>query len=98
VSDLEGWHTDPYGRHEARWLSEGHPTKLVRDGEVESYDDPPTGEVPIADPVPIDTYEPEPDADQLRRADDAQTGASYDVKEAHRQLRELFRQIPRTTH
>ena len=96
MSDLEGWHTDPYGRHDARWLSEGRPTKLVRDGEVESYDDPPTGEVPVTDPMPIDQREP--DDDQLRRADDAQTGASYDLTEAHRQLRDLFRQIPRTTH
>jgi hypothetical protein len=26
----EGWYTDPFGRHEARWLSNGHATKLVR--------------------------------------------------------------------
>ena len=31
----EGWYTDPYGRHEARWMSAGTPTRLVRDGEVE---------------------------------------------------------------
>jgi hypothetical protein len=41
---LEGWCTDPFGRHEARWLSAGSPTKLVRDGEVEAYDDPPDEE------------------------------------------------------
>ena len=41
---LEGWCTDPFGRHEARWLSGGSPTKLVRDGEVEAYDDPPDEE------------------------------------------------------
>ena len=40
-SEWEGWFTDPFGRHEARWLSKGKPTKLVRDGSVESYDDPP---------------------------------------------------------
>jgi hypothetical protein len=40
-SDKEGWYTDPYGRHEARWMSGGSPTKLVRDGEVESYEEPP---------------------------------------------------------
>ena len=27
----EGWFTDPFGRHEARWLSFGKPTKLVRE-------------------------------------------------------------------
>ncbi len=30
----EGWFTGPYRVHEARWMSEGHPSKLVRDGEV----------------------------------------------------------------
>ncbi len=40
-NEEEGWYTDPYGRHEARWMSAGKPTKLVRDGEVESYEDPP---------------------------------------------------------
>ncbi len=37
----EGWYTDPYGQHEARWLSDGVPTRLVRDGKLESYEDPP---------------------------------------------------------
>jgi hypothetical protein len=37
----EGWYTDPFGRHEARWMSEGVPTKLVSDEGVESYDEPP---------------------------------------------------------
>ena len=40
---LEGWCTDPYAQHEARWLSDGKPTKLVRDGGVTSYDGPPAG-------------------------------------------------------
>jgi len=44
----EGWYTAPYGRHEARWMSAGTPTRLVRDGEVESYDDPPD-EPPLSD-------------------------------------------------
>lgn len=38
---LEGWCTDPYVHHEARWLSDGKPTKLVRDGATTSYDEPP---------------------------------------------------------
>ena len=37
----EGWFTDPFGRHEARWMSDGTPTKLVRDEETETDDDPP---------------------------------------------------------
>ena len=37
-----GWHGDPYGIHEERWVSgDGEPTKLVRDGGQESYDPPP---------------------------------------------------------
>jgi hypothetical protein len=37
----EGWCTDPYGTHDARWMSAGMPTSLVRDGELESHEDPP---------------------------------------------------------
>jgi hypothetical protein len=37
----EGWYVDPYGVHEARWISAGTPTALVRDGGVEAQDPPP---------------------------------------------------------
>lgn len=40
--DLQGWYADPFGVHEERYFSVGQPTKLVRDGPVESYDDPPS--------------------------------------------------------
>ena len=51
----EGWYTDPYERHEARWFSEGQATKLVRDGGVEAYDDPPEGPPPgVAEKIVID--------------------------------------------
>jgi len=39
---MQGWFEDPFELHEARWFSEGRPTKLVRDGDVESYDEPPS--------------------------------------------------------
>ncbi len=39
--EQEGWYTDPWGHHDARWISDGVPSKLVRDGTTESYDDPP---------------------------------------------------------
>ncbi len=55
-NEEEGWYTDPYGRHEARWLSDGAATKLVRDGDVESYDDPPDTQptqVPVRLEAPI---------------------------------------------
>jgi len=42
-----GWHRDPFGIHEDRYLSVGGmPTKLVRDGGRESYDQPPDATLP----------------------------------------------------
>ena len=40
---LQGWTTDPFRLHEERYFSAGRPTKLVRDGGVDSYDEPPSG-------------------------------------------------------
>jgi len=37
----EGWYLDPYGVHEQRWISRGHPSNLVRDGKIEAKDEPP---------------------------------------------------------
>jgi hypothetical protein len=78
VVNEEGWYIDPYGRHEARWISEGTPTALVRDGGVESQDPPPDQPV---------TVEMEPwragdvhDASDLKRADDADA-QGFDPKE-----------------
>jgi hypothetical protein len=39
---LQGWARDPFQLHESRYFSVGRPTKLVRDGNVETYDDPPS--------------------------------------------------------
>jgi len=41
---LQGWHADPFGVHERRYFSAGSPTKLVRDGTAEYYDEPPQQE------------------------------------------------------
>jgi hypothetical protein len=41
--DVEGWFTDPFGRHEARWMSGNTPTDLVRDGRMEGHDPVPDG-------------------------------------------------------
>ncbi len=38
---LQGWYADPFGLHEFRYFSAGVPTRLVRDGTVESYDELP---------------------------------------------------------
>jgi|GEM_PF-1440075 len=40
----QGWHLDPFGVHEQRWISQGTPTALVRDGRVEAQDPPPDRE------------------------------------------------------
>lgn len=69
----EGWYTDPYARHEARWLSDGRATKLVRDGDVTSYDEPPGGPF-LSEPEPIEFHPGWDSADDLRRADDAERG------------------------
>jgi hypothetical protein len=39
--NAQGWYSDPYRRHAARWFSDGAPTALVRDEGVESTDPPP---------------------------------------------------------
>lgn len=65
---LEGWYTDPYARHEARWMSAGAPTALVRDGHVEAQDPPPDGPFTVT-PVRI---EEDGSPSDLRRADDAE--------------------------
>ena len=74
----EGWYTDPFGRHEARWISNGRPTKLVRDAGVDSFDEPPD-EAPVREAVRVE----HPDAQRpgdLRRADAAEArGPSDDV-------------------
>jgi hypothetical protein len=70
--DEEGWFKDPYQRHEARWISQGTPTALVRDDGVESQDAPPdepiTGEMEraVSETIPIDGAD-------LKRADSAET-------------------------
>jgi len=65
----EGWYVDPYGVHEARWISAGTPTALVRDGDVESQDPPPSAPsvgqlAELLETVPTKT-------DNLLRGDDA---------------------------
>jgi hypothetical protein len=63
----EGWFTDPFGRHEARWLSFGKPTKLVRDGGLETYDEPPDEE-PTSAPERIEPEVAVSDGSDLIRA------------------------------
>jgi hypothetical protein len=66
----EGWYIDPFGLHEARWISGGTPTALVRDGGVESQDPPPNDPI-TAVMVPWGA-DPPNDGGDLKRADDAE--------------------------
>lgn len=77
--NLEGWFTDPFARHEARWFSAGTPTSLVRDGRTESRDDPPD-EAPTRVPERI---APPGRPDSTRRADDSQS-EEFDPERAQR--------------
>jgi hypothetical protein len=70
----EGWFTDPFGRHEARWLSFGTPTKLVRDGGVESYDEPPDEETTDVPERIVPEVAANDGADLIRAGDESSGG------------------------
>lgn len=69
----EGWYRDPFGIHEDRWISDGRPTRLVRDAGVEASDEPPADRSP-GELVPLPDHESN-SPDDMRRADDAEAGA-----------------------
>jgi len=52
MAQLQGWHVDPWLRHQPRYFSDGQPTDLVRDGAQESTDPPPPVPALVADPPP----------------------------------------------
>ncbi len=78
---LQGWHADPFGLHEQRYFSAGIPTKLVRDGNAESYDEPPTDEWSPAD-VPA-AAEAAPGASAAVPADRLDSGHRDPVSPGH---------------
>lgn len=67
----EGWYEDPYGRHEARWISDGTPTALVRDAEAESQDPPPDEPIRVRMERVVEATRV--DDTGLKRADDAES-------------------------
>jgi len=73
----EGWYVDPYGLHEARWISEGTPTSLVRDGSVESKDPPP--DVPFTGPLEELAESAVADGADLLRVDSAEASSPDSV-------------------
>jgi hypothetical protein len=88
--ELEGWYTDPYERHEARWISKGVATQLVRDGAVEGNDPAPDGPFNVA-PTRIEGIAAH-DGSDLKRADDAEREAPYDPKAGARAAWDVFDQ------
>jgi hypothetical protein len=68
---LEGWYTDPYARHEARWISQGVATDLVRDGSVEGRDPAPDSPFAVT-PIPCEESSTLTKGADLRRADEAE--------------------------
>jgi hypothetical protein len=69
----EGWFTDPFGRHEARWLIDGVPTNRVRDGRTEAND--PVSDEPFSvTPVRVEYVE--------RQQQDPQSGGLFRSKGA----------------
>jgi hypothetical protein len=55
--ELQGWFADPFRLHEQRYFSAGRPTKLVRDGSVDSYDEPPSANLDPAEAVALQRFE-----------------------------------------
>jgi hypothetical protein len=80
---LEGWYTDPYARHEARWMSQGKPSALVRDGKVEGNDPAPDGPFKVI-PVRVEGQADASNGTDLRRADEAERGSTHDPQSAAR--------------
>jgi hypothetical protein len=69
----EGWYEDPYRLHAYRWISAGKPSRLVRDGAVESNDPPP--DHPFDGPlVPVANDQSRVNGADLLRADEAENG------------------------
>ena len=91
----EGWCTDPYGVHEARWMSAGTPTKLVRGQDVDSYNDPPSGP-PRRDPVRMEGDPDGQDDQGLQRPDDLERTFTYDPDAYVQAAEDVFARAPRS--
>ncbi len=80
IVQAEGWYRDPFDIHIDRWISDGRPTALVRDGDQEGHDPPP--DRAFTGPL-VEATEPESvNGDDLKRADDSSSADVYDAKKA----------------
>lgn len=90
-SKAQGWYRDPYAIHEDRYISQGTPTKLVRDRGRESYDPPPDRPPPEDKLVPVESSDDDMmDGSDLRRADEASDDPPYDAARARRAAFDIF--------
>ena len=64
VVEMNGWHPDPFGIHEERFLKDGEATPLVRDNGIGSFAEPPGSAISVLSPPaatpPPDTVPPSP--------------------------------------
>ena len=89
----EGWYVDPFGVHEARWISDGSPTALVRDGGTESHDAPvqATYDGPLI-PIGSENEGAGESGDQLRADSDE---GPFDPQAGSRAAWDAFDQLPK---
>lgn len=90
MASSEGWFVDAYGFHEARWFSDGTPTALVRDGDVEALDPPP--DIPITEPLEPWGRDESAAGPGIRRVDDVER--EYDPKAFARAAFDEFDRTP----
>lgn len=78
-------------------MSAGLPTRLVRDGHAESYDEPPSLPLPdVLEPVDEGGDEHEPaDGSDLHRADEVCDEPSSSAQRMRRAAIDFFEQLPR---
>ena len=74
----QGWFVDPCAVHEQRWLSQGSPTALARDGRAEAQDPPPDRPMPGPSKRATPTPRTGPAGADLKRADPRDRGIAAD--------------------
>jgi hypothetical protein len=91
-ADQEGWFTDPFLLHEERWLSNGRPTNLVKDGGAESFDAPPD-RPPTQTPIRIEADPNATGGSDLQRADSAESGEVVNPSDFRMAALDAFGQV-----